>query len=86
MTILADVNYPGYQENMVSSWEPAQSLLEDAIFGAENVAAHCLQALDVANLPVCLWTERSRRRFLTKRGPLEKGKVNHFSIPALRTP
>ena len=50
-TILADVNHPGYQENVVSSWDPAQSLLEDAIFGAENVAAHCCK-------PACLPLDR----------------------------
>ena len=30
--------------------------------------------------------DRSRRRVLTKRGPLEKGMANHFSTVALRTP
>ena len=36
---------------MVSSWDPAQSLLEDAVFGAENVAAHCCK-------PACLPLDR----------------------------
>ena len=31
-------------------------------------------------------TDRSQRRALTKRGPLDKGRASHFSIPALRTP
>ena len=30
MTLLADVNYPGTQKDMVSDWEPANSLVEDA--------------------------------------------------------
>ena len=44
MTLLADVNHLGSQEDEVSSWEPAHSLVEDAISGAETVAAPCLQA------------------------------------------
>ena len=42
-TFLADVNHPGSQENMINSWEPAHSLVEDAISGAEIVAYtyHC---------------------------------------------
>ena len=52
MTLLADVNCPGSQEDLVSKWEPAHSLVEDAISGAE-IAPH-LQALAVARLPVCL--------------------------------
>ena len=38
---------------MVSNWEPAHSLVEDAISGAE-IAPHLL-ALAVACLPLCLW-------------------------------
>ena len=30
MTLLTDVNHPGSQEDMVSNWEPAHSLVEDA--------------------------------------------------------
>ena len=30
MTLLADVNRPGSQEDVVSNWEPAHSLVEDA--------------------------------------------------------
>ena len=29
-TLLADVNHPGSQEDVVSNWEPAHSLVEDA--------------------------------------------------------
>ena len=29
--LLVDVNRPGYQEDLVSNWEPACSLVEDAI-------------------------------------------------------
>ena len=39
---------------------------------------------------VIIFLPRSKRLFvvvvLMKRGPLEKGMANHFSIPALRTP
>ena len=33
MTLLADVNCSGSQEDLVSKWEPAHSLVEDAISG-----------------------------------------------------
>ena len=52
MTLLADVNHPGSQEDLVSNWEPAHSLVEDAILGTE--IAPCLPALAVACLPLCL--------------------------------
>ena len=52
-TLLADVNHPGSQEDLVSNWEPAHSLVEDAISGAE--IAPCLLALAVAHLLLCLW-------------------------------
>ena len=32
-TLLANVNRPGSQEDLVSNWEPAHSLEEDAIYG-----------------------------------------------------
>ena len=51
-TLLVDVNHPGSQENLVSNWEPAHSLVEDAISGAE-IAPHIL-GLAVAHLPPCL--------------------------------
>ena len=35
MTLLADVNCLGSQEDLVNNWELAHSLVEDAIFGAE---------------------------------------------------
>ena len=50
MTLPVDVNRPGSQEDLVSNWEPARSLVEDAIYGAEF--APCLPALAVARLPV----------------------------------
>ena len=52
-TLLADVNHPGSKEDLVSNWEPAHSLVEDAISGAE--IAPCLLALAVTHLPLCLW-------------------------------
>ena len=51
--LLADVNHPKSQERLVTNWEPAHSLVEDAISGAE--IASCLPALAVACLPLCLW-------------------------------
>ena len=53
MTLLADVNHPGSKEDLISNWEPAHSLVEDAISGAE--IAPCLPALAVICLPLCLW-------------------------------
>ena len=56
MTLLVDVNHPGSQEVLVSNWEPAHSLVEDAISGAEIASG--LLALAVARLPLCLqWGE-----------------------------
>ena len=54
MTLLADVNHPGYQENVVSNWEPACSLVEDAVPGTDIAAAPYPAAL-AAHLPLCLW-------------------------------
>ena len=39
----------------VSSWEPAQSLVEDAFPGTRIVVAPCLPALAVTSLSLCLW-------------------------------
>ena len=52
MTLLADVNHLGSQEDEVSNWEPAHSLVEDAISGAK-IVSHLL-ALAGAHLPLCL--------------------------------
>ena len=52
MTLLSDVNSLGFQEDLVSNWEPAHSLVEDFISGAE--IAPYLSALAVACLPLCL--------------------------------
>ena len=51
--LLVDVSCPGSQEDLVSNWEPADSLVEDALSGAE-IAPHLL-ALSVTCLPLCLW-------------------------------
>ena len=45
VTLLEDVNHPGAQEDVVSSWEPAHGLVENAVSGAETAAAPCLLAL-----------------------------------------
>jgi len=42
VTLLADVNCPGSQEDVVSNWKPPYSLVEDAVSGAETEAAPCL--------------------------------------------
>ena len=54
MTLLEDVNHPESEEDMVSNWEPAHSLVEDAVSGAEIGAALGLPALAVTCLPLCL--------------------------------
>ena len=59
VTLLADVNCSGSQENVISSWEPAHSLVEDGVSGAEIAAAPFLPALAVTHLPLCLWGERA---------------------------
>ena len=51
--LLADVNHPGSQEDLLRNWEPAHSLVEDAISGTE--IAPRLPALAGAHLPLCLW-------------------------------
>ena len=51
VTLLEDVNQAGSQEDLVSNWEPAPNLVEDAISGAE--IAPWLPA--VTRLPLCLW-------------------------------
>ena len=51
-TLLADVNHPGSQEDVGRNWEPAHSLVEDAVSGAE-IAPHLL-TLAVFRLLLCL--------------------------------
>ena len=58
MTLRADVNRPGSQEDMVSNWAPAHSLVEDAISAAEM--APRLLATAVTCLSLCLWRARGR--------------------------
>ena len=48
MTLLAGINRPGSQEGVVSNWEPAHYLVEDAVSGAK-IAPHWLWLL-----PACL--------------------------------
>ena len=52
-TLLADVNRPGSQEDTDSNWEPAHSLVEDAVSGTEIVAVPCLLTLAVISLHLC---------------------------------
>ena len=51
VTLLADVDSPGSQEDLVSNCEPGQSLVEDAVSGAKFT--HHLPTLAVACLPLC---------------------------------
>ena len=57
--MISDCTSPGgcqlsrIQGRFGSKWEPARSLVEDAVSGAEF--APCLPALAVARLPPCLW-------------------------------
>ena len=53
VTFMEDVNHPGSQEDLVRNWEPAHSLVEDAISGAKIDPR--LPALSVTHLPLCLW-------------------------------
>ena len=47
MTFLADVNHLASHEDLVSNWESAHSLVEDAISGAE------IAAFQLWLLPAC---------------------------------
>ena len=58
--LLVDVNRPKSQERLVTNWEPAHSLVEDAVSGTQ--IASCLPALAVARLPLCLWSGEGRIR------------------------
>ena len=49
VTLLADVNHPGSQEDVASNWEHAHSLVKDAGSGAEIAAAPCLPALALSH-------------------------------------
>ena len=49
MTLLADVNSPGSQEDLVNNWEPAHSFVEDSISGPRLLLAFLLWLL-----PACL--------------------------------
>ena len=53
MTLLADVNCPGSQEDLVRNWEPTCSLVEDAVSG--DKFAPRLPDLAVTHLSPCLW-------------------------------
>ena len=55
VTLLSDVNRPGSQEDVVSNWQPAHSLVEDASLWGLVGAATCLLALAVACMPLWLW-------------------------------
>jgi len=59
VTLLADVNHPGSQEDEFTNWEPSHSLVENTVSGAEIAAAPCLPALAVDHLPLCFWGRRA---------------------------
>ena len=54
MTLLVDVNLPGSQEDVVSNWQSAHSLVDDAVSGAEIAATPHLLGLAVVHLTLCL--------------------------------
>ena len=54
MILLADLSYPGSQEDMGSNWRSAHNLATDAISRARIEAALCLPPLAVMHLPLCL--------------------------------
>ena len=53
VALLADVIHPQSQEDVVSNWQPAHSLVEDVVSVTEIAAAPCLLILAVAHLPLC---------------------------------
>ena len=53
VALLADINHLGSQEDLVSNWEPACSLVEDSVSEAEIPPR--LLALAVTRWPLCLW-------------------------------
>ena len=58
MKLLPDIYLPGSQEEVLSNWELAHSLVEDEVPGAEIAAPPCLLALAATYLPLCLQGER----------------------------
>ena len=60
VTLWVDVNHPGSQEGVVSGWEPAHGLVEDAISGTEIAAAPCFLLPAVTSLPLCLQMGRGQ--------------------------
>ena len=58
MTLLANVNRPGSQEDKVGNWQPAHSSVESVVSGAEIAVALCLLPLAVAHLPLGSWVGR----------------------------
>ena len=76
MTLLVDVNCPGSQEDLVSNWKPARSLVGDAVSGAEF--APCLPAAESPS------GARNPPRILIMPGllnPLEKvSRMKHLSL------
>ena len=58
MTLLADVNCPGSQKDVVSNWQPAHSLVKAVVSGAEIALAPYLPVLAIALLSLCLQGRR----------------------------
>ena len=55
MTLLGDVIRPWSQEDLVSSCEPAHSLVEDDVSGAEIAPPPSPSSSGCTHLPLCLW-------------------------------
>ena len=58
MTLLADVNSPGSQKDVVSNWQSAHSLVKAVVSGAEIALAPYLPVLAIALLSLCLQGRR----------------------------
>ena len=59
LTHLTDMNYPGFQEDMISDWKPALSLGGNVVSGVDIAKAPCLPPLAVTHLPLLLQRGRA---------------------------
>ena len=92
MTLLVDVNLPGSQGGMVSNWQLAHSLVDDAVSGAKIAATPFLLALAISQLPLCfpggrtLTGSRLALLWYLLGHNLEKAMAPHSSTLAWRIP
>ena len=92
MTLLVDVNVTGSQGVIVSNWQLAHSLVDDAVSGAEIAATPFLPALAISQLPLCfpggrtLTGSRLALLWYLLGHNLEKAMAPHSSTLAWRSP